>query len=200
MRRVRAVLFDLDGVLIESFDAWLEVTRDAVRDLGDGRPVSREEFLARWGQSVEADVARWFPARSVAEVDAYYQARFVTHAARVAVDPQAAPLAAWLRARGVETAVVTNTPAPIARRILARAGIEIPVVVGGTDTPHGKPAPDPVLRALALVGASAQGALMVGDTENDRGAARAAGVRFVGLRMDCEERIETLDALRALVG
>lgn len=196
---VRAVLFDLDGVLVESFDVWLEVVRDAVREIGDGREITRAEFLAGWGQSVAADVERWFPGATVAEVGAYYEAHFLEHAGRLKVDPEAAPLVSWLRARGLGLAVVTNTPGALARRILARAGVEIGAVVGSTDVPRGKPAPDSIVRALELLGLSARSALMVGDTVNDRHAADAAGVRFVGLRVACDTRIEQLGDLRVLL-
>lgn len=194
-----AVLFDLDGVLVESFEVWLEVVRAAVRDLGDGSEVTRGEFVATWGQSVQADVAQWFPRASVAQLDAYYQAHFMEHAQHLQVNPEAAGLVGWLARRGLSRAVVTNTPAPLARRILERASLDFDVVVGGTDVPRAKPAPDMVLRALELLGTPASAAVMIGDTDNDRRAARGAAVRFVGLGLECEERIERLSDLRALL-
>jgi AHBA synthesis associated protein len=195
---LRTVLFDLDGVLVHTFGVWLELTRSAVRELGDGHDVTREEFLQTWGQPVSADVVRWYPQRSAAEVDAYYAEHFMEHVSELEVNADAGPLVEWLAERGVALAVVTNTPGPLAKRILERASIDIAVVVGGSDVAFGKPAPDMLLRALEILGAPAASAVMVGDTENDRRAAKAASVRFVGLGLDCDQRLERLRDLREL--
>jgi phosphoglycolate phosphatase/AHBA synthesis associated protein len=60
-----------------------------------------------------------------------------------------------------------------------------------------KPAPDLVLYALEKLGAAATEALRVGDSRYDEGAAGAAGVRFVGLGLDGDARIEQLSELLA---
>jgi phosphoglycolate phosphatase/AHBA synthesis associated protein len=182
---VRAVLFDLDGVLIDSHEVWFALLQEAARALGPpGSAVMRADFEAGLGQGIEADIARWFPGRTVPEVEAYYAAHFLDHRAHLRVDPDAADVLAGLRESGVPSAVVTNTPSPLAREILATVGLEIGVVVGGTDVPRPKPAPDIVLRAAELLRVSAADAIVVGDTAFDRDAARTAGVRFAGLGIE----------------
>lgn len=61
-----------------------------------------------------------------------------------------------------------------------RAGLGLDAVVGGTDVPNAKPAPDVLLAAAQRLGVEPADGVRVGDTEIDRAAARAAGVRFVG--------------------
>lgn len=177
---LRALLFDLDGVLVHSYEVWLALVQAAARDLSQ-REVTRESFHAGWGQGLDADVERWFPGRSPDEIEAYYTRHFRDHATRMRVDPDAARVFAALRARGLGSAVITNTPGPLAREILAAARLAPDVLVGGRDVPRAKPAPDMVLRACTLLRAAPAEALVVGDTEFDRAAARAAGVRFAGL-------------------
>ena len=65
-----------------------------------------------------------------------------------------------------------------ARTELAAVGLSdrLPVVVGAEHVTHGKPHPEAIYRALELLNVSAEGALMVGDTSADIGAAKAAGV------------------------
>jgi AHBA synthesis associated protein len=196
---LKAVLFDLDGVLVESFHAWLELTRQAVREIGDGSLVTEEEFRARWGQSVEADVRRWFPHLTVPELERWYADNFKAHLVHLHIDAHAALVLDDLRARGLRTALVTNTPFLLAKHITDGANLNLDALVGGTDTPNAKPAPDMVLRALELVGTKASDAIMVGDTDNDRLAAQSAGVRFVGFRCDGDDRIETLVDLQRIV-
>src|SRR5438105_4407538 len=64
---VSAVLFDLDGVLVDTYEAWFSLMNAAVRDMGFP-PVARERFRASWGQSTEADARDFFPGRAVEEV------------------------------------------------------------------------------------------------------------------------------------
>lgn len=189
--RARAVLFDLDGVLIDSYAVWFELLNAAAREFG-APPISRETFRAGWGQGIHEDQRRFFPMRSVAEIESWYHAHFMDHAAHLEVDPDAGRVLAALRGAGVATALITNTPAPLARAILAHAALELDRVVGGTDVAHAKPAPDMVLRACALLGVAAREACVVGDSAYDREAARAAGVPFIGFRIQGDSRIERL--------
>lgn len=80
------------------------------------------------------------------------------------------------------TAVVTLLTDRGAERALARHGIPRPaVIVGRRAGLRPKPSPDPLLTALRDLGAPPAAAVMVGDSEVDEAAARAAGVGFVGL-------------------
>jgi phosphoglycolate phosphatase/AHBA synthesis associated protein len=93
--------------------------------------------------------------------------------------------------------VITNTPAPVAWDMVRRAGGTPDLVVGGTDVPRPKPAPDMVLRACELLETPTGESLVVGDSRYDREAARAAGTRFAGLGIDGDVRIDRLvDVLR----
>lgn len=80
------------------------------------------------------------------------------------------------------TAIVTLLTEHGARRALERHSVPLPaVIVGRRPGLRPKPAPDPILVALEALGAVPSAAVMVGDSEVDEAAAKAAGVRFVGL-------------------
>ncbi len=194
---IRAILFDLDGVLIQSYEVWFELVKAAARDLV-GKAVSREDFAAGWGQGIEADVERFFPRRSVAEVERYYDAHFLEHAPHLIVNSDATPVLRELRSRGIPTVLVTNTPGALAREILRAAKLALDAVVGGTDVPHAKPAPDMIVRAAELVGVVPAEALVVGDTEFDRAAAWAAGAKFAGLGIKGDFTLRRLGEVLAL--
>lgn len=192
------MLFDLDGVLVDSYEAWFALTHAASRDLG-GREVTRGEFAQRWGQSVADDAERWFGGMAPYDLERYYDAHFREHAHLIHVNPDAKQLFEQLRARHLRTAVVTNTPRLIAEGILAAAGLAIHIVVGGNDVPRPKPAPDMVIRALQLLAVPPTVALYVGDTVFDRDAAKGAAVRFVGLGVEGNPTItRLLDLLSVL--
>ena len=57
---VRAVLFDLDGVLIDSWEVWFRVLNAAAAEWGYAA-ISRETFAGAWGQGLAADQERFFP-------------------------------------------------------------------------------------------------------------------------------------------
>jgi phosphoglycolate phosphatase/AHBA synthesis associated protein len=194
---LHAVLFDLDGVLVHSYEVWFELVKAAAREFGSG-VVSREDFAAGWGQGIEADVTRFFPGRTVAEVERYYDTHFLEHAAHLMVNPDATSVLHELRARGLPRVLVTNTPGALAREVLRAAGLGLDAVVGGTDVPHAKPAPDIILRAAALVGVAPADALVVGDTDFDRAAARAAGAPFAGLGIEGDYTLRRLADVLAL--
>ncbi len=196
---MRALLFDLDGVLVETYAVWHAVINAFARERGYPE-VSDEAMQSSWGQGVDADARMFFAGISAAELEAFYNARFLDHLDGLSVMPGASRVVAGIRSAGLPTAVVTNTPAPLAEALLRRAGVEPDVLVGGTDVPRPKPAPDIVLRACELLGVPAGEAAVVGDSDFDRQAAKAAGARFIGFRCTGDDRIDELDELPSLVG
>ena len=196
VRLADAVLFDLDGVLIDSYEVWFRVMNAAARELGYGA-IERAAFHAVWGQGLEADQERFFPRHAIAEVGAAYDAHFPAHLAHLHVNGDVPAVFDGLAERGIPSAVVTNTPGALARELVARTGVVPDAVVGGDEVPQAKPAPDMVLRACALLGVAPVRALVVGDSRFDREAARAAGARFAGLGIEGGEL--TLTTLGELV-
>ena len=175
-----AVLFDMDGVLMDSFEAWASLVDAAARHFGHP-PVSREAFRAVYGQPTQSDVDHFFPDQTVGTVEAYYEAHFAEHAGAAAVMPGAVELLAALERQGVPTAVITNTPSGLARQMLASASLAPYAVLGGSDVPDAKPAPDMVFRACELLGVEPWDALVVGDSPYDKQAAASAGAPFAGI-------------------
>jgi phosphoglycolate phosphatase-like HAD superfamily hydrolase len=198
IRVIHAVLFDMDGVLLESYEAWYLLLNAACRDLGYPE-VSRDRYACIWGQGVDADAAGIFLRHSVGEIEEYYNANFRRYAGAIRVHPEATETFGRLRERRIRTAVVTNTPAPMAREILGAAGIAPDALVGGTDTPKPKPAPDPVLRACEILAVTADRAIFVGDSRYDREAAGAARVPFVGFGIEGDRRVGSLLEILALL-
>lgn len=200
-RPARAVLFDLDGVLADSFDAWVAVLDDCRRRrglplLGPG-PVS-----ATWGQGIAADARSFFPGEAVSVLAREYDDGFLRHLPLVRPVAGAPEVVEALARAGRPMAVVTNSPLALARRVLERLGMlaRIPVLAGGDEVPRGKPDPALVLLALDRLGLGAGDAILVGDTGLDVAAGRAARIPVVGYRIQGDERIEELGDLLPLIG
>ena len=197
---LRAVLFDMDGVLVRSEEAWFRVLEEAGRHFR-GRPVTREEFAPTFGQGTAEDVRVFGLGCTAAELDAFYVEHFPRFASEVWVNPEARALLETLAARGLKRAVVTNSVLPLASALLSAAHLValFDVLACSDLVARAKPEPDVVLYALGKLGVPASAALMVGDSRYDRGAAGAAGVRFIGLGLDGDARIERLGELLAHV-
>jgi phosphoglycolate phosphatase len=197
-----AVLFDMDGVLVDTFDAWVAVLdecrlRRAMAPLGPG-PVR-----ACWGQGLKADCETLFPGESPLVLAREYDEGFARHLEKVRGEDGVRETVRALKGAGLRTAVVTNSPAALARRILGLLELEdaFDAVAGGDEVPRGKPDPDLLVLALERVRCAATRAVLVGDTILDLEASRAAGVPFVGYRLGGGDvRIDRLQDLVPLLG
>lgn len=196
--QVRAVLFDLDGVLVKSEDAWFLAVEEAGRRFR-GRAITREEFAPTFGQGTKADIRVFGLDVTAAALDAFYVEEFLRHLPSVWVNPDARPLLEALAARGLGRALVTNSVGVVADALLRRGVLEqlMPVRATSDRVSRAKPAPDLVELALKEVGVAAHEAVMVGDSRFDREAAKAAGVRFFGLGLDGDVRLEALSEVVA---
>jgi HAD superfamily hydrolase (TIGR01509 family) len=191
---LEAVLFDLDGVLIDSYRVWYELLNAAAAELGYPS-ISPGLFRECWGQGSRLDRERFFPRHTLEEVERYYQDHFLEHVDALEVAPGVPELFEALRARSLGSGVVTNTPRALAARLVRRARASPDVVVGGDEVAKPKPAPDMIWLACERLGVSPARVLVVGDSRHDREAARAAGARFAGLRTGGELELASLAEL-----
>jgi len=189
--RPRAILFDLDGVLIDSYSVWFHLMNHAARELGYP-PIPSELYEECWGQSTTGDRDSFFPNHEVSEVEAFYDAHYAEHLEHLKVPEEVPVVFERVRERGLGSAVCTNTQASIAAEVVKRSGATPDVIIGGDDVPKGKPAPDMLLRACELLEVSPSDAWMIGDSRYDKEAAAAAEIYFIGIGLDGDERLSRL--------
>lgn len=195
----RLVAFDMDGVLVDSFQCWWMLLNDTLASRGD-RPLAREEFQSTWGQDVEADRRRFFPDWTIERLTRHYEERFPEYRKHVETDPESAIVLDRLRRDGKLLAVATNSPVKIAKTLLEYVGLapRLDRIVGVDLVARGKPEPDLLVHICEEMGVGACQTCYVGDSEFDAGAARAAGVTFIGYQRAGDARIERLgDLIRA---
>ena len=183
-----AVLFDLDGTLVDSAADIAEAVNRTLEELGHAR--EDEATVRAWiglGTRVLLDSALRH-AGSRAAVDevmprlmVHYEDCLLLHAR---LYPGTVEALEALAADGVALSMATNKPERMARVLLEAMGIGpyFAHVVGGDTLPERKPHALPLLHLAALHGVAPRDALMVGDSEADAGAARAAGMDLVLLR------------------
>lgn len=184
----RAVLFDLDGTLVDTLD---DITIVLSRVLvSHGFPARGRAAVSRMvGDGARALVARAVDLAledpKVAELTAAYVAAYEADPTPATkANPSAIELLDALAARKIPAIVVTNKPTNIARVVVERTfGARISATFGAGDTARLKPDPEPILAALAKIGVPPSPAVwMIGDGSQDMAAARAAGVRAIAYR------------------
>jgi HAD superfamily hydrolase (TIGR01509 family) len=183
--QLQAVLFDMDGLLVDSEPLWFEVECEVMARLG-GR-WGQADQMALVGGSLRRTV-RYLLERAARPASADDVARWLTEgmagllASRgLSMLPGAQELLAEVRAAGVPHALVTSSERPIMDAVLGQIGDGFAVTVCAADVSRGKPDPEPYLRAAALLCARPGRSVALEDSPNGVAAAEAAGCVVVAV-------------------
>jgi HAD superfamily hydrolase (TIGR01509 family) len=186
-QRPDAVVFDNDGLLLDTESVWTRAEADLFE--GYGAEFTTEHKREMIGTS--ADVAAgllegWLgqsgrKAELMEELDVLVVAE-LEHGVEAMVG--ARDLLESLKAQGTPIGLVSNSPMPFVRRSLEIVGFEaiFDVLVSGHDVAAPKPAPDPYLEACRQLGVEAGPAVIaLEDSPTGVAAARAAGLTVIGV-------------------
>jgi HAD superfamily hydrolase (TIGR01509 family) len=182
---VEAVIFDLDGVLIDSEGAWAEVRREFVAERGgawhdgaqrDMMGMSSPEWSRFMAEELGVDLP---PERISDEVVGRLAALYRT---RLPVLPGAREAVARLAARW-PLGLASSSNRPLIDLVLEAGGFApyFRATVSSEEVEHGKPAPDVYLTAARKLGVDPPGCAAVEDSHNGILAAAAAGMRVIAI-------------------
>lgn len=181
-RPVRAVLFDLDGTLVDTAPDLIFTLNEMRRRRGLAE-MAREPLRAQASHGTQGLIRLGFgighehpefPALRAEFLEIY-----IDHlTTRSGLFPEMAEVLEGLEARGMSWAVVTNKPAFLTEPLLAGLGLlfRAASVVSGDTCAHPKPHPAPLLHACGQMGIHPDACLYVGDAARDVEAASAAGM------------------------
>lgn len=191
-----ALLFDLDGTLIDSIDLIRESYAHTLAE-HFGRPYDETEFLEGLGRPLRWMFQRWTadPAEIEALVGTYRRFNQEHHDRRVRPFPGLTETIAALAHGGRPLGLVTSKQRAGALRGLGLCGFEpawFGALVGADDVQQHKPHPEPVERAAALLGREPQHTIMIGDSPHDLASGRAAGARTAAVAWGPFPRSELL--------
>ena len=185
---IAALVFDLDGTLVDSAADIAEAVNRMLDDLALSRV--EEAIVRSWiGEGVRnlVDTALHHAGseRTLGEVMPGFMHHYhdcLLRSPRL-YDGVAEALR-LLQAQGMPMAICTNKPSVLVPPLLEYLGIApyFAHIVGGDTLPQRKPAPEPLLHAAQLLGQAVPHCLMVGDSATDLGAAEAAGMPLVLVR------------------
>jgi HAD superfamily hydrolase (TIGR01509 family) len=186
MSQAAAVLFDMDGVLVDSEPFWYQVEGDLVRRLGG--QWDREHQAKCIGGTVDATcryiVELTGTSWTAAQVQEAVMADMVAACSspRLTLHDGALELVDAVRARGLRTALVTSSFRVLVDAVLDRIGTHrFDRVVAGDEVSRGKPDPEPYLVACDRLGVAPRDAVVIEDAHNGVVSAEAAGCTVVAV-------------------
>jgi HAD superfamily hydrolase (TIGR01509 family) len=185
VNQLEAVLFDMDGLLVDTEPLWFETEVEVMGRLGASWTKGDQEQLL--GGSMENTVgyllARATRPATPAEVARWMTEGMLKRAAegRVVVRPGARELLEQVAAAAIPHALVTGSQRPFTDAVLASTGFNFPVTVTGDDVTRTKPDPEPYQLAAKLLGADPAQCVALEDSPNGVASATGAGCRVVAV-------------------
>jgi pyrophosphatase PpaX len=180
MAAIHTVLFDLDGTLIDSIRLILDSYHHTLAAHGVP-PRTDEDWLRGVGTPLSVQFAEWRDdlGRLEAMVATYRAYNLAHHDRMVTVYPGVLAAVEAIRAAGRRTGLVTSKNRQGALRGLTLVRLEamMDVLVCADEVTNPKPHPEPVEKAVALLGADPATTVYVGDSIHDMVSGRAAGVQ-----------------------
>jgi pyrophosphatase PpaX len=194
LMRFPVVLFDLDGTVIDSGAIILASMRHAVTEVLGSAPPDEELMATVGGPGLEAQMHALAPDR-VEELVTVYRAHNEPLHDSLVCCPGMDDVLVRLKDEGRRLGIVTAKRRETVELAFAKVplGHLFDTVVGGDETQHHKPDPEPLLLALDRLGARADEAVYVGDAPFDVRAAKAAGMHSVAVTwggIHTRERVE----------
>ncbi|HEU4681887.1 MAG TPA: pyrophosphatase PpaX [Gemmatimonadales bacterium] len=180
MATLRTVLFDLDGTLIDSIRLILDSYHHTLSQ--HKLPArSDEDWLKGVGTPLHVQFSEWreLPETLEAMIATYREYNLKHHDRMVTVYPGVLEAVREIKAAGLQTGLVTSKNRQGALRGLNLVGLEalMDVLVCCDEVTNPKPHPEPVEKAVELLGADPSTTLYVGDSVHDMVSGRAAGVK-----------------------
>ena len=187
MTRLRAVIFDMDGVLADTEPIYMEINRDLLSELGIALPF--ELLLPYVGVPAKR---MWSELRSRFEIqqplselirlEKDRQVQQLKGMKQIPEIPGVRPLLEELSQMGIPMAVASSSSREIVELILSKVAVRhfFRATVSGQDVPQGKPAPDIFLKAAETLGVEPRNCVVIEDSPPGVKGAKNAGMACVG--------------------
>lgn len=181
MGKIKAILFDYDGTLMDTNHIILESWQHTFRQI-EGKEHSEDEIYATFGEILHDTMEKFFPDRDTEECIKIYRGyQEKCYKRMIEMFPGTKELIQALKERGFLLALVTSRLPETTMEGLEKWGLtdSFDAVVTCADTDKHKPDPMPALIAISRLGVKPEECLMVGDTVYDMQCGKRAGARTI---------------------
>jgi phosphoglycolate phosphatase len=195
----KLVLFDLDGVLLDSHDnmekAWSEVREKT------GLNVPFSDYFALIGRPFQDILKCLGLTEKLAEIEEAYMAASLYFLSNATFYPKTRETLAALQAQGRQLGIVTSKDAVRTKAVISQLKLNFSTIQCPTAPYRGKPAPDHLLLAMAEAGVDPKDTVYIGDMDTDYQAAVRAGIDYVhaswgyGLPIEAVPSLDSIDQL-----
>ena len=191
---IRTILFDLDGTLIDTNELIIASFTHTLGQYSD-YAYSREDILEFIGPPLIDSFKQVDPNRVDEMIQTYRDHNLTNHNTYVRAYPTVVDTMKQLKKAGYNLGIVTtkiNDTAELGLKVTGMEGI-FDVLIGLDDVTHAKPHPEPIIKALDQLNATASSTLMVGDNYHDIESGKNAGTKTAGVAWTIKGR-EVLEA------
>ena len=195
-RKPSAILFDMDGVLVDSLDSWWFSLNSALRAFNH-KAITRNEFIEKyWGHDLYDNLDRMGLDH---RIGTFCNNVYGEHLDAIKIYPDTRDTLE--KFKEYKKGVITNTPKDCTCRILKKFDIEqfFDSVTTSDEVPKAKPYPDIVLKACNVLDVKPEDVVLIGDTDSDVKAGRAAGCTVVGININADYTIKRLSETTKLI-
>lgn len=201
MAKIKAVLFDMDGTILDTEKIHKECWEQAMRDIGvDFLPTTFYDLIGLNDKSTCEYFKKHYgftdEQYTKMSVSAYSLSREFTTTKGIPVKKGFFELSDYLAENNIKRAIVTSSMVSEALHNFERAKIETPfdVIIGGDSVNEGKPSAEPFLKAAEMLGLSAEECIVAEDSANGVRSAHNAGIRCVYIKdmVDIPEEVRAL--------
>ena len=180
-----AVLFDMDGVVVDSERYWPEMEAQRLfPEVVPGQDVDPAEIMGMNYREIYDYLAEYYEVAVDRErhIDVFEEMAEEIYGERASLMDGFANLLVDLKADGIAVGLVTSSPPVWIDVVFERFGLDgkFDAVVSAENVPNGKPEPDVYRKALDELGAAPDGSVAVEDSTTGAKAAGAAGIRCLG--------------------
>jgi HAD superfamily hydrolase (TIGR01662 family) len=180
MSKIKTILFDLDGTLINTTDIILSTFVDTFKHFMPELSIGEKELTNFLGQTLFTTFGFYVDSKEkVDEMVTYY--RVLSNKKiedKLEAFPKAKETIQYLKSKNIQVGVVTSKMHSVAKYHLELTHLfdDLDVLIGYEDTTKHKPDGEPILNALKALNAKPHSTVYIGDHENDMLAAKHAGV------------------------
>jgi len=198
---LKAILFDMDGVILDSFQRQFTVFNELRKKHGFKILKKKDVRTGWWGNSLEVNAELFFKGVDFTKLRKEYNATVLKHMDKGKLMEDAKEVLKKIKAKKIKTGLVTNTTSKRTQAELKFFKVRnlFDVVVTADDVEKPKPYPDPVLKACKMLKVEADEVIYVGDTKNDYKAGKSAGAFVVGFNTKGDLIISRLKDILELI-